>query len=129
MHAYNQEYNLTREKQNVKCVGAKLRNAIGRDIWDFKSVGMGLKMEGMGEIWVGGRGGSGEKLNCVACLTTTSHHYFIYIRYIYMSYEHATAHTAVRRMDHQFIKIMQPAYCLGGAVQPDEPAWHVRCNI
>lgn len=40
--------------------------------------------------------------------------------YIYMSYD-ATAHTtAVRSMDRLFRIIMQPAYCLGGAVQPDE---------
>lgn len=40
--------------------------------------------------------------------------------YIYMSCD-ATAHTtAVRSMDHLFRIIMQPAYCLGGAVQPDE---------
>ena len=43
-------------------MGAKLRNAIGYDIWELKSIGIGLKIEGGGKkIWVASaKGQKGE---------------------------------------------------------------------
>ena len=35
----------------MKCVGAKLRNAIGRDIWELESIEMKLNMEVVEEIF------------------------------------------------------------------------------
>ena len=43
-----------KEEKKALCVGARLGNVIGYDIWKLKSIGMGLKMKVAGEIWRAG---------------------------------------------------------------------------
>jgi len=43
-----------KEEKKALCVGARLGNVIGYDIWKLKSIGRGLKRKVAGEIWRAG---------------------------------------------------------------------------
>ena len=80
--AFNQEFN-RREVQCEVC-GCKVKNAIGENIWELKSIGTELKVEVVGEIWVARARGQGEEVELTIMLYyhyTCTHH--IYIPYTY----------------------------------------------